>query len=331
MQPKVKKIPYSLDAANVSFDITEPQPQLFVTPDFDTLTRVLNEFADTMAIRTGGLEGIRKAILSENTGTCVYSSGLQVSGTFTEVLEKNGTPVYLRTTGPTNLNYKGKELPGQDKNYHKHGFSSPVGKLKNMDVPLETASETQLSETGIIPGNHVQLEFETGVKVKGHILELIRRDSRLLIIRFSDCQVNWGEKTLYEPSWGLFDMAVGASIVSCFSGPADPLAFQLNYPVPAEKTHKLQHTPEAKKLFDFYQQVRYIRENSGKPESLKPLWNELITKYPDDWLCALEILEILKSTDDPGFYHEVKDFLEKKKNNGESMKKLVEDGFALLQ
>ena len=99
MQPKVKKIPYSLDAVHYSFDITEPQPQLFVTPDFDTLTHVLEEFANTMGLRKGGLEGLGKAIGSETTATCVYSSGLQVSGTFTEVISKNGEPVFLKTTG----------------------------------------------------------------------------------------------------------------------------------------------------------------------------------------------------------------------------------------
>ncbi|MEY2701451.1 MAG: Phenylalanine 4-monooxygenase, partial [Bacteroidota bacterium] len=34
MTDNVKKIPYSIEAADVSFDITKPQPQLFVTPDF---------------------------------------------------------------------------------------------------------------------------------------------------------------------------------------------------------------------------------------------------------------------------------------------------------
>ena len=60
MQPKVKKIPYTLDAVNYSFDITEPQPQLFVTPYFHTLTRVLEEYANTMGFRKGGIEGSEK-------------------------------------------------------------------------------------------------------------------------------------------------------------------------------------------------------------------------------------------------------------------------------
>ena len=86
LEPQVKKIPYSIDAANMPFDITTKQPQLFVCRDFQQLSDVLEEFAGRMAFMVGGLEGINKAIESQNTATCEYSSGLQVSGIFSEVL-----------------------------------------------------------------------------------------------------------------------------------------------------------------------------------------------------------------------------------------------------
>jgi phenylalanine-4-hydroxylase len=62
LQPDVKKIPYSIDAVNYGFDITTKQPHLFVTPDFETLTSVLNEFADRMALRRGGMYALQKAL-----------------------------------------------------------------------------------------------------------------------------------------------------------------------------------------------------------------------------------------------------------------------------
>src|SRR3954449_11290732 len=62
LEPHVKKISYSIDAANQPFDITTKQPQLFVCRDFQHLSDVLEEFARTMAYRVGGLEGIHKAI-----------------------------------------------------------------------------------------------------------------------------------------------------------------------------------------------------------------------------------------------------------------------------
>ncbi len=202
MQPKVKKIPYTLDAVRYSFDITEPQPQLFVTPDFETLTNVLEEYANTMGLYMGGVEGIRKAIRSENTATCVFSSGLQVSGTFTEVLSKNGEPVFLKTTGPTNLNFAGKELPGQDKIYHQHGFSSPVGMFKNLLVPPEDATDDQLKESGFIEQESVEFEFRSGLKVKGILVEKIRRQGKLILLRFTECEVSYQGKVFYQPYVG---------------------------------------------------------------------------------------------------------------------------------
>ena len=86
MTDEVKKIPYSIAASEQSFDITKPQPQLFVTPDFAYLSEVLEEFANTMALRTGGLEGINKAINSKSLATIELSTGLQISGVFTNVI-----------------------------------------------------------------------------------------------------------------------------------------------------------------------------------------------------------------------------------------------------
>jgi phenylalanine-4-hydroxylase len=58
MTPEVTKIPYDISAATQNFDITKLQPQLYVTPTFAYLNLVLEEFANKMALRTGGLSGI---------------------------------------------------------------------------------------------------------------------------------------------------------------------------------------------------------------------------------------------------------------------------------
>src|SRR5258708_999977 len=107
LEPEVKKIPYSVDAMNTAFDITTKQPQLFVCRDFQHLKDVLEEFASKMAYQVGGLEGINKAIECNNVATCEYSSGLQVTGVFDEVIvNPNNMPIYLRTTGNTALAFQ---------------------------------------------------------------------------------------------------------------------------------------------------------------------------------------------------------------------------------
>jgi len=331
MQPKVKKIPYTLDAVNYSFDITEPQPQLFVTPDFDTLTRVLEEYANTMGFRKGGIEGIRKAIRSETTATCVYNSGLQISGTFTDVVEKTGEPVFIKTTGPTNLNFAGKEIPGQDKIYHQHGFSSPVGMIKKLPVPPEDATDDQLKELGFIEQEKVEFEFESGLKVKGILVEKLRKQGKLILLRFTECLVSYKGKLFYQPSWGIYDMAIGSRIVSCYSGPADPVSFGMNYEVPGERTHKLQHSEKSRHLFTLYQKVRDARENKEPLQNMTEVWDELKTHHPDDWLCALEIFELFYQQKNDPLYKEIKQFLDTKKSESDTFRKLIEDGYSGLE
>ena len=129
LEKDVKKIPYSIEAANINFDITKTQPQLFVIPDFSKLSFVLEEFANTMAIRTGGVKGVRKLIDSKKMGSIELSTGVQVSGYFSSMIQKNNEPVYFNTKGETAISINGIELIGHGKESHPNGFGSPIGKL----------------------------------------------------------------------------------------------------------------------------------------------------------------------------------------------------------
>ena len=89
LEKGVKKIPYSIDAANINFDITKTQPQLFVISDFSKLSFVLEEFANTMALRTGGVKGVRKLIDSNKMRSIEINTRIQVSGQFSNLIQKN--------------------------------------------------------------------------------------------------------------------------------------------------------------------------------------------------------------------------------------------------
>ena len=331
LQPKVKKLPYTLDAVNYSFDITEEQPQLFVTPDFDTLTAVLEEYADSMALRKGGLMGINMAIESGNLATCEYSSGLQVSGIFTDVITQNDTPIYMKTTGPTALAWCNTELPSHDKHYHTHGFGSPIGKIKGLLMEPEYADEADLQSLGFEIGKTVDFEFESGVRVQGVLRNSLWKENRLVLLSFTYCTVSFKDEVLFQPEWGVFDMAVGSQIISAFPGPADSDAYGLEYPVPKEKTHKISFDEKALQLHDLYQKVRDIREQNCSYAELPSVWDELKAKHPNDWLCALEILELLEDKKIRGDFHdEVESFLNNKKQESPEMEKLISDGFKFL-
>ena len=288
MKKDVLKLPYSIEAIQYNFDITKPQPQLFVTPDFDFLTQVLDEFASTMSLRQGGLSGLLKAIESENPATAVYASGLQVSGTFAEVMQHNGEPIYLKTKGETILCYNDQCLPGHGKQHHQDGFGSPVGRIHGALKPTRLLSDQELKALGLEHNKMCKFEFESGVSVSGIPTAFVREEGILILISFRDCLVTHEDQVLFQPDWGVFDMAVGESIVSVYNGPADPEAFGLQFDPPAEKTHKIVYPELTKRKHLLYQLIRDVREGAASADELASAWELYKKHYTADWLLAAE-------------------------------------------
>jgi phenylalanine-4-hydroxylase len=331
MTDNVRKIAYDISAANQNFDITQPQPQLYVTPDFSYLSMVLEEFANTMALRTGGLSGIRKLIRSNALGTLELSTGIQISGLFTNVIEEEGKPVYIQTTGKTALSYREKELVGHGTNYHLGGFGSPIGKLKGINLAIENMSPKDLLAYGIYEAESVTLEFEGDVTVKGEIITGSRNlHGKIILIHFKNCTVTHRETVLFRPEWGTYDMAVGEKVVSAFSGPADLNSFDLISHIPTSKTIKPKYSKERIDLENLYQSIRNIRETNDTHIPLQPILRKLQSNYPNDWLLSLEIVELLKEKKDSKLLQEVLNHLEKLKVKRPEIAHLITDGLELI-
>jgi phenylalanine-4-hydroxylase len=330
MAADVQKLWYTPETVNYSYDITKPQPQLFVTSNFQNLIEVLEQFANKMSFRVGGSYGLQKAIESKNTCTAVYSSGLQVSGTFTNISESNNQPTFLKTTGPTNLSYNNKQLNGHGKTYHKDGFSSPVGKLKDQSTPLE---DLNLEKAGITLNKQATLNFESGITVKGTVKKILQQNSKTILITFENCTVtDESGQILFDPSWGVYDMAVGETITSVFCGAADKDAFEDIAYQPKTNTFHPQYSTKTVELHKLYQQVRDCRQNQSTYQVLPTIWQQLQKDHPTDWLCALEILEILDHEDVmPDTAKQIHDFLEKRASDEPDLKKLIADGFYLIK
>ncbi|HEY3600676.1 MAG TPA: hypothetical protein VGK72_01835, partial [Chthoniobacterales bacterium] len=243
---------------------------------------------------------------------------LQVAGMFTEVLtDSNNEPIYLRSTGPSALAYENKELPGHGRDYHKDGFGSPIGPWR----------ETDLRE-----GKTARLEFHSGIIVEGKVEKLLRRDDRLLLVSFSNCTAKLGDRVLFDPSWGTYDMAVGDKIVSVFNGAADKDAYNQVALVPKERTIKHPSDAKRKKLENLYQQVRDIRTRKTAYERLGEIWETQQAEHPNDWLLSMEIFEILDDTEQQSeLKMRVKKFLEEKKAKTRDLATLIGWGFRLVE
>ena len=328
---EIKTDPDSIEAANTSFDITKPQPQLFVTPNFAFLSQVLEEFANTMALRTGGLSGIQKLIHSKELGTIELSTGLQVSGNFESVIAHNNTAVFFQTTGPTALSFREKELIGHSTKHHYDGFGSPMGKLKGINLAIEDMSPRDLKAYTIFEGQTITLEFEGNIKITGEIITGTRNlKGEIILITFRDCKVTHDHKVLFESDGRLYNMAVGERIVAAFNGPADLDSFDLvNHEILAS-TSKIKKSNEQQQLENYYHQVREFREGVNTTISRHKVFQKICSTYPNDWLLSVELYELAKSNGDTDFALEIASYLETVKQNDTKLQHLIDDGLAFV-
>lgn len=330
LKEDVKKLPYTLEAMNCNYDITKPQPQLFITPNFAHLTTVLEEFKGLMAWTTGGLDGVTKAINSQQIATIEYSSGLQVTGMFSKVIELDGLPIFVYTTGPTAFSVNNVQLSGYGKERFPSGIASPVGKLLQASKALEDMSDDELRSGAGEPAGQSCLAFEPGIVVKGVITEILRsRAGKVIAVHFKKATVHYGQKLLLStPDYSL---AVGEKITSAFAGPADVEAFQPTVIVPHEKMHKIHYDEKALALHRLYAIVRRARRDTSVVPELNDVWNKVVTDYSNDWLLPLEILEVILSKGkDKTLCEHITDYLQRKSIREPHLERLISNGLKLL-
>ncbi len=233
--------------------------------------------------------------------------------------------------GSTSLAYKNRELIGHSKEYHAKGYGSPIGLLKGINIAIEDMSPTDLEAYGIYEGKTVDLAFEGGIHVKGEIITGKRNlKGKIILISFKNCTVKHYDKVVFDPDWGIYDMAVGKELISAYSGVADPENYELAIETSKEKTHKIIYSDSDRNLHKLYQEVRNIRENNDlNNETISTIFNAVSHEYPNDWLLSLEIYELIYNQNSP-----LKERVLKHLENLASKKEvtnLIRDGLKLLE
>ncbi len=283
-----KHVPFSLDCIHMTYDITRPQPQLYVARDFQQLVDALAELGKRMAFSIGGLEGLGRAWRAGTVTTTQLDTGLQISGKLVEFAQDpSGAVSFVKYEGPVQLSQGDRQIEGQGADYHKQGFSSPLGRVKGRGRDASTLTEDEL-KVG-------RLEFESGVVLEGKYRSRVERNGRNLIVTFDQCRITHGARTLFDPAWGPFDLACGSRVTSVFGGTADRKAYLaatggFDQPPQFPKTNL---TEANRALNELYARVRAYRE-AGKKDlpALTAIVQELDRTHPSDWLLRYELLEL---------------------------------------
>jgi phenylalanine-4-hydroxylase len=280
LSDKVKKIPLSLACIRQSYDITEPQPQLFVARDFQHLADVLDELSATMAYRTGGKPALQKAVQAESINTVEFENGLQISGVLKNFMtDPEGKPAYLQFNGPTQLSQNGNQLAGHSPSYHKDGYGTPVGKIENFSV-----SDLQIQKP-------LSLNYKSGVHVEGTLTGILRSGDAT-VLTLASATASFKGETLFKPEWGAYDIVLANEVVSVWGGPADRPAFGEIDDFVASRVQPPSYSKAQHEIFSFYHETSQLRSASPTAADVAALFAKFRERAPEQWLLFLELLEI---------------------------------------
>lgn len=293
---QVRKIPLSKEAVETSYDITEPQPQLFVARDFADLHHTLSEVEKDMSYMIGGIEGLRRAKNSGMVNSCQLDSGLQLSGRLTSFVKSGDSVSYLRLRGRCQFSFAHQQLPTQGCERHKDGCRVPLGRFASMSTkPPWLLDNSELRQIGVQVGHRIALALTGGHVVEGVVLSWYRQDGHLLYITWGDFRLKRGERVIYASGEEEFDMPIGSAVVSVFGGPAAREEFG-SYSIGKASScpHNFaEFSPRERELFDLYAAVRELREHDTKTELqvLAAHAERILSTFPEQWLLALELCD----------------------------------------
>lgn len=298
LRQDVRKIPLSVDCVNFSYDITEPQPQLFVARNFAQLGEVLEDLAAKLAFRLGGRLGCERARAAATVNTVQLDSGVQISGQLVDFAAAgDGAPVFLKFSGPCQISRGYRELAGHGSNRHPSGFSSPLGTLRGRAVNLGDLSPADLPRLGLEKGRMGSLSFESGFTVRGDLLNWVTQDDRILLLTFANCTVSQGSHVHFDPSWGEFDLAVGSRVASVFGGPADRTHYGQTEDFAARLVPRRDYAQEERARHDFFSRIRRLRDSAPfAPRALEDLIREFLSAARSEWLLGVELLELAQGS-----------------------------------
>jgi phenylalanine-4-hydroxylase len=285
LSDQVKKISLTVECIKQSYDITEPQPQLFVARDFHHLSQILEEFSETMAYRHGGVDGLIKALRAETVNTIQFDNNLQISGILKSFkMNAQKQLAYIQLNGPSQISYADFQIVGHGKDYHQQGYGTPVG------IPRNFNSEN------LKIGEPCELQYESGVTVKGILTKMITlaSDAHLLTLEEATCMFQ--REILFKPEWGAFDVVIAKNVTSVFGGPADRMTYGEVEDFVASRVNKPHYTEHQLRKFSLYQKLSDMRDlKSLSRDSISQIFVELKEKTPEEWLLFLELYELADS------------------------------------
>jgi phenylalanine-4-hydroxylase len=279
---KVRKPPLTSKAVEVDYDITQPQPQLFVVKDFESLHQVLDEVVRELGSVRGGEPALAEALAAREVATVELCGGASVHGTLTQREVSGGSSVLLGMSGAG------------------RGARAVLGDFSAWsENVLVVLGDSSAAEAKLAPGR-VDVVLAHGMRLTGE-LELVRRaddhTASLAVMRSGELAGPRGgataESTQLAP--GSVLLLARAALGAHAGAPSD---FFPETELPRTRVPKAHTIPphESTMLGLYETALGSIRANLGGDivTIFERIHRELCESFPHDWLLRWNLLESLQ-------------------------------------
>jgi phenylalanine-4-hydroxylase len=262
---------------------------LFVTKSFPELTLALDEFANTMAFRRGGVYGLELAKRAENTATVVFENGIQVSGIVSDFqTDAEGAETLITLSGTKQISFHDRAADELANHVLGSKISIPLFERNVISASLGDLTR-KLHGSGLHTkgGHRILGRFKKELALGTH--------GKILILENAKIVGDSGE-ILFEEKTRPYPLILATKVTSVFGGAADRARFAARGQHSKKvASHKTNLTEETIALNELYQRVRDFREEGQTTTRLlESILHELNKVGPNDWLLRLELLELFK-------------------------------------
>ena len=273
--PKVGKPPLTAQAAEVEYDVTRPQPQLFVTRDFQQLHDVLDDVVRDLPSVRGGEASLAEAVAAGEVATITLSGGLRLFGVLSRRIGGSDQSTLLCVSG---------------------GARAELGEAR-VDSPVVHAviGDTRTAMASLAPGN-IDVALAHGVRLRGELLRIhgvAGQGAALLVMASGGLSAASSLEARFDAGHvvALADSALGAHA----GAPSD---FFPETELPQALVPKA-HTvpPRERELLALYE-IALGALRSAQGSEVVPVFErvhgELCRDFERDWLLRWNLLESLQ-------------------------------------
>lgn len=294
--PAVRKLVLDERCVDVAYDITRPQPQLFVARSFEALHEVLDRVGRTLAFDQGGEVALSRALRSGETASVRLSSGAWVMGVVREVHRS-----FLRLDGPVAFAWDGVITPALAP-YGGHTEQWVLTGRLDDGTPLEHATEMAIAAARLeAPSGMHRFRFDGGASVEGRLLRTARHENgRLMLLELGPARLTLPGAAPRDLE--RYVLLAAGDVVTAHAGAVDP-SYHADTPFSSVRVPRPRVLPPHERaILELYEQAEEAHRGGDQTrnEVFPRIHAALGKSYPNEWLLRWNMLESLLRTDTRG-------------------------------